>query len=135
MSISGGTGRASRPDERECAMLIAHLLATKQDEVAREVNRARLSELTLRRLFRRQRILPDFLAEVQEWLFRAGWVLFFAGTTYAVVNIKVIDGWGRVSSKRIGKDLNQVARGQFKFEKLEKLLLASGADVEAAEEE
>jgi len=116
-------------------MLIAHLLATKQDEVAREVNRARLSELTLRRLFRRQRILPDFLAEVQEWLFRAGWVLFFAGTTYAVVNIKVIDGWGRVSSKRIGKDLNQVARGQFKFEKLEKLLLASGADVEAAEEE
>ena len=120
--------RASRPDERQCAMLIAHLLATKQSEVEKEVTRARLAEMTLRRLFRRQRITPAFLVEVQEWLLRAGWVLFFAGTTYAVVKIKVIDGWGRISSKRINEDLDKVARGQFKFDELEKLLLVSAAD-------
>jgi hypothetical protein len=128
MSVTAETGRASRPDERECAMLIAHLLATRQEEVEKEVTRARLSELTLRRLFQRQQITPDFLAEVQEWLFRTGWVLFFAGTTYAVVKVRVIDGWGRISSKRIGKDLDLVAHGQFGFEKLEKLLLAAGTD-------
>jgi hypothetical protein len=121
--------RASRPDERECAILIAHLLATKQAEVSKEVTRARLSDVTIRRLFRRQRITPDFLVEVQEWLYRAGWVLFFAGSTYGVVKTKVIDGWGRISSKRIQSDLDQVGRGQFKFEKLEKLLLVSTTDV------
>lgn len=117
--------RASRPDDRECAMLISHLLATKQAEVTKEVTRARLSDVTLRRLFRRQRITPEFLVEVQEWLHRAGWVLFFAGTTYAVVKIKVIDGWGRISSKRIGEDLEKVGRGEFDFDSLEHLLLGA----------
>jgi hypothetical protein len=122
---------AARPNARECAILVAHLLATKQGEVdkEKEVTRARLAEVTLRRLFCRQRIPSEFLLEVQDWLLRSGWVLFFAGTTYAVVKTKVINGWGRISSKRIAKDLNQVARGQFEFEKLEDLLLANTPDV------
>ncbi len=128
--MTADTGRASRPDERECAMLIAHLLATKQEEVTKEVTRARLSAVTLRRLFRRQQIAPEFLIEVQEWLYRAGWVLFFAGTTYAVVKIKVIDGWGRVSSKRIGEDLEDVGRGAFDFDSLEHLLLGPESPTE-----
>jgi len=114
---------ATRPDERQCAMLIAHLLATTQTEVDRQVTRARLSEITLQRLFGRQRISPEFLNEVQEWLFRVGWVLFFAGKSYAVVKIKVIDGWGRISSKRIKEDLEKVRRGEFDFADLEHLLL------------
>jgi hypothetical protein len=117
--------RASRPDERQCAMLIAHLLATKQQEVPgkREINRARLSEITLQRLFKRQRVSAEFLAEVQEWLFRIGWVLFFAGTTYAVVKMKVVNGWGRISSKRIQSDLEKVGTGEFDYNSLEYLLL------------
>jgi hypothetical protein len=119
--------RASRPDGRESAMLIAHLLATRQKEVSgnREVTRARLSEITLQRLFKRQRISVEFLAEVQEWLFRVGWILFFAGTTYAVVKMKVVDGWGRISSKRIQADLEKVGRGEFDYDSLEHLLLAA----------
>jgi hypothetical protein len=104
-------------------MLIAHLLATKQKEVHREVTRARLSEITLQRLFKRRRISPEFLAEVQEWLFRVGWVLFFAGTTYAVVKMEVIDGWGRISSKRIQADLENVWKGEFDYDTLEHLIL------------
>ena len=105
-------------------MLIVHLLATKQQEVPgnREVTRARLSEITLRRLFMRRRISPEFLAEVQEWLFRAGWVLFFAGTTYAVVKMKTVDGWGRISSERIRGDLDKVDEGGFAYDALEYLL-------------
>ena len=118
------TNCASRPDERQCAMLIAHLLAAKQQDLPgnRELTRARLSEITLQRLFMRRRISPEFLAEVQEWLFRAGWVLFFAGTTYAVVKMKTVDGWGRISSERIRGDLDKVDEGGFAYDALEYLL-------------
>jgi len=117
--------RASRPDERQCAMLIVHLLEAKQQDLSgnREVTRARLSEITIQRLFKRRRISSEFLAEVQEWLFRVGWILFFAGTTYAVVKMKVVDGWGRISSKRIQRDLEKVGTGEFDFDSLEDLLL------------
>jgi hypothetical protein len=106
-------------------LLIAHLLASKQRDLPgkREITRARLSEITLQRLFKRRRISPELLADVQEWLFRAGWVLFFAGTTYAVVKMKVIDGWGRISSKRVEKALEKVGRGEFNYDSLEHLLL------------
>ena len=124
---NSSTLRASRPDGRQSAMLLVHLLATKQQEVRgnREVTRARLSEITLQRLFKRQRISAEFLAELQEWLFRVGWILFFAGTTYAVVKLKVVDGWGRISSKRIQADLEKVGRGEFDYDSLEPLLLAA----------
>jgi len=112
-------------------MLIAHLLATKEKEAEREVTRARLSEITLQRLFGRQRISPELLVEVQEWLFRVGWILFFAGTTYAVIRMKVVDGWGRISSKRIGDDLEKVGSGEFDFESLEHLLVGSESSGEA----
>jgi hypothetical protein len=122
----GTVARASRPGERQCAMLIVHLLAVRQQEIGnREVTRARLSEITLQRLFKRRRISPEFLAEVQEWLFRVGWILFFAGTTYAVVKMKVVDGWGRISSKRIQPDLEKAERGEFDYDSLEHLLLAA----------
>jgi hypothetical protein len=63
------------------------------------------------------------VGEVQEWLFRVGWVLFFAGTTYAVVKMKVVDGWGRISSKRIQRDIERVGTGNFDYDSLEDLLL------------
>jgi hypothetical protein len=51
--------------------------------------------------------------------------LFFAGTTYAVVKMKVVDGWGRISSKRIKADLEKVGKGEFDYDTLEHLLLGS----------
>jgi len=127
IKTQGAIARASRPDERQCAMLIVHLLAARQQEVRgnREVTRARLSEITLQRLFKRRRISPEFLAEVQEWLFRIGWILFFAGTTYAVVKMTVVDGWAQISSKRIQVDLEKAGRGEFDYDSLEPLLLGS----------
>jgi hypothetical protein len=115
--------RATRPDGRQCAMLVAHLLETKRTEVMVDLTRARLSELTVRRLFGRQIITPAFLLEVQEWLYRAGWVMFFAGTSYAVITVKVVEGWGLISSKRIADDLDKVGKGQFHFDALEHLIL------------
>lgn len=116
---------AALPDGRQCAMLVAYLFTTKQSEAGKEVTRARLTENTLRRIFVRQRITPEFLLEVQEWLLRAGWALFPAGESYAAVKVRVVSGWGLISSKRIADELRKVAWGQFDFSSLETLLLKS----------
>jgi len=125
MSKAKTINRASRPDDRQCAMLIAHLLRKKGEESRREVTRARLSPGTLQRLLGRQSINPQLITDIGEWLLRAGWVLFFAGSTFAVVKADVVDGWGRISSKLIREDLHKVARGEFEFDSLEELLLAT----------
>jgi hypothetical protein len=122
--------RATRPTERQCAMLIVHLLATKKAETEREVTRARLSSVTVQRLFGRRQISAKFLGEVCEWLFPVGWVMFFAGTTYAVVKMDVVQGWGRISSKRIGDVIEKAGRGEFDFDPLEYLLLGSESPAE-----
>lgn len=82
----------------------------------------RLAEITLKRLWGRHRLTDDFLGEVQEWLFRAGWALFYAGTTFAMVKTKAVEGWRRVSSKRLQDKLELVAQGQFNFARYFNLL-------------
>jgi hypothetical protein len=43
----------------------------------------------------------DLCADVQEWLFDAGWSLFFTGSTfYAMIRSDTVDGWVRLGSKR-----------------------------------
>jgi hypothetical protein len=85
--------RPYKPDALECAIL---LLLLVQPE---ERTRARLAEITLKRLWSRRRLRDDFLREVQDWLFRAGWALFYAGTTFAIVKTKAVEGWPRVTYK------------------------------------
>jgi hypothetical protein len=104
--------RASRPyqpDAMECAILLLLLVGPE------ERTRARLAEITLKRLWSRRRLRDDFLHEVQDWLFRAGWALFYAGTTFAIVKTKAVEGWPRVTSKDLRAELTKVARGEFDF--------------------
>lgn len=113
-----------QPTAREAALLLLHLLSRKNEERDRPVTRARLSDPTVRRLCGRTRISSDMLFEVQEILFQAGWVLFWAGTGYAVVKVAAVDGWPRIATKRIRDDLLKVRRGEYGFAELEGLLLA-----------
>jgi hypothetical protein len=116
------TDRFYRATPREAALLVLHVLRTKQLETGREVTRARLTEITLRRLWGRTRISNELLLEVQEYLLQAGWVLFWGGSSYAVIQLSAVEGWARISSKRISEDLAKVSRGKFDFELLEPLL-------------
>ena len=117
-------------------MLLLRLIEAKQVEAAKEVTRTRLSEATLRKLWCRSRITTEFVHEVQEWLFMAGWVLFFARSTYAMINVRVVDAWMRISSNRLEMEIADVQRGRFDFAKLEPLLLSSpAASDEAADSE
>jgi hypothetical protein len=93
------------------------------------VTRLRVAEISLKRLWGRRRISPEFAEEVAEWLSSAGVTLFFAGSTYAVVRTSVVESWPRVTSKRISSDVRAVAQGTFDFSRLEHLMSVPGPDV------
>ena len=116
--------RLYKPTPRECALLVLHLIQAKEQDRGKEVTRLRVAEISLKRLWGRRRISPEFAEEVAEWLSSAGVTLFFAGTTYAVVKTSVVESWPRVTSKRISSDVRAVAQGTFDFATLEPLLAA-----------
>ncbi|HKF10835.1 MAG TPA: hypothetical protein VKB89_19255 [Xanthobacteraceae bacterium] len=111
--------RPYQPDALECAILLLLLMQPK------ERTRARVAEITLKRLWQRRRLGDEFLREVQEWLFRAGWALFYAGTTFGLVRTKSVEGWPRVTSKDLEAELEKVVRGRFDFNRHYHLLLNS----------
>jgi hypothetical protein len=115
--VAQRTARPYQPDALECAILLMLLVQPK------ERTRARLAEITLKRLWKRRRLGDEFLREVTEWLFRAGWALFYAGTTFGMVKTKSVEGWPRVTSKELEAELEKLARGQFDFSRHYDLLL------------
>src|ERR1700680_2306308 len=102
--------RFQLPGACEAALLLVHLLERTSDEFHRTVTRAQLSEETMRKLWGRTRVTDQHLLETQEYLLRAGWVMFWMGTSYAVVKLDAVEGWPRIASKRIAEDLKKVAR-------------------------
>lgn len=114
--------RRYKPNGREAALLVLRLIQAKDISADRPQTRARLAEITLKRLWNRNRLEEQFLAEVSEWLLTAGWALLFAGSTYGVVRTSVVENWSPISSKRIQPELDAVAAGQFDFTNLESLL-------------
>jgi hypothetical protein len=122
-----------KPSPYETALLLLSLVASrekllKEKETGRKqfaVSRFRMSETTFKRLANRQRIPTAFLAEVQEWLFEAGWSLFSTGSTYAMIKSDTVDGWVRLGSKRIADQLEAVRQGTFDFSSLSHLISPS----------
>jgi hypothetical protein len=118
-----------RPTEWQVALLILRLVQAREAEfkekgLKRNMSRARISQNTIRRLCGRSQISNEFLIEVQEYLLAAGWALFYIGPTYyGVIKLESVQGWGRISSKRIAGDLHKVQRGEFKWEQYKDLLL------------
>ena len=113
--------RPYQPDAQECAILL--LLLVEPKGLAKQRTRVRLAEITLKRLWGRHRLRDEFLREIEEWLFRAGWALFYSGTTFALVKTKSVEGWPRVTSKQLAAELEQVVQGRFDFSRHYHLLL------------
>jgi hypothetical protein len=109
-----------KPPPREAAMLLLHALKQKGDQRGKPLTRARLSRLTLNRLWNREQLNEAWMRDVNEWLLSAGWLVIDAEATYGVVKTSVIKNWPRVASKHV-EDLDQVGRGNFDFSKLEPL--------------
>jgi hypothetical protein len=126
---SEAVGRYHQPSARECALLILRLMQAREQEVQREVSRARISHTTLRSLCGRSQITSDLLLEIQEFLLAAGWCFFCVGPThYAIIKKKAVEGWARISSGRIKDELTAVSSGRYDFEPLEPLLMPQESD-------
>jgi hypothetical protein len=123
--------------EWQVALLILRLVQARDEEfeekgLKRRVSRARMSQNTIRRLSGRSQISNDFLVEVQEHLLAAGWVLFCIGPTYyALIKLESVQGWNRISTKRIAEDLKKVRRGIFQWEDYKSLLMPTRDDADA----
>lgn len=112
-----------KPTPRECVLLLLLLVRERQDRRGKPTSRARLSEITLKRMWNREVLSRPFLDEVQEWLLTAGWTLIYAGSTYAAIKVDSVLDWPRHSAKRLANELNRVAQGTYDFAELEQRLL------------
>jgi hypothetical protein len=112
MNLAKITHKPQVPDAHESAILLLMLIETREG-----TTRVRLSETTLKRLWGRHRFTDEFLEDVKEWLFRGGWTLFYAKSTFAAVQTSIVANWPRLSSKRLSDILEKVEKGEFEFEK------------------
>jgi hypothetical protein len=120
------------PDAKECALLLLRLIQAKEIESGKSLSRFRLADISLRRIWGRQRITPEFVYDVNEWLLRAGRTLFFAGNSYGVIMTSAVESWSRLSSKRIAPEIKEALTGAYDFAALEQLLITK---VEGFEED
>ena len=107
-------------DARQAALTLLYGIEERGERRRKELSRARLSQVTLKRMWSRESLGEAWLAEVNDWLLSAGWTLFYAGTTFGIVKTSVVEDWPRIASKRIQGMLDQVAAGQFNFGTLER---------------
>ena len=124
-----------KPTARECTLLFLRLIDAREGAARKSMTRVRLSELTLKRLWNRERLTEQFLADVAEWFLTAGWALVYAGSTYAAVKIDAVQNWPRVSSKRIGAEIEAVHKGEFDFKKLERFFRRTSKDQQIDDED
>jgi hypothetical protein len=111
-----------KPNGREAALLLLHALEERGRRRGKDMTRARVSRVTLRRLWNRENLTDPWLTEVNEWLLSAGWTLVYAGTTFGVVKTSVVENWPRIASKHLDPVIEQVNRGTYDFAELERLL-------------
>jgi hypothetical protein len=124
-----------QPTAFQAALLVLRLRQSREEEKVGSratgtkqpgMTRFRISEATLRRLCGRPRLHPAFLTEVQDWLLRAGWVMFFTGRSFGIIELDSVESWTRLGSKRISNELAAIAKGEFDFTPLLKLADAEG---------
>jgi hypothetical protein len=127
--------RKTKPDARQCALLLLALLEKRATKRNRTLSRARLSELTLRKLWQRNSFGPSFVFAVNEWLNDVSWAIFFAGTTYGAVRTGVVESWTTVAAKWLAEDADAIAGGTYDYADLEQTLFSENNDEDAEDEE
>ena len=126
-------------DARQCALLLLRLFElrnkTRKARGVKPMTRAKLTAPMLKTLWNRQRLAPEFLQEVADWLLMAGWVFFFAGPVYAAVQVSAVQNWPRISTAPINETLKAIAEGKFAFDALEHLLWKPEAKINTGDDE
>lgn len=91
-----------RKSPAEVAKLLVINACLYEQEKQKELNRFRVSYITLRKIAGRKRLREAFLADLEYELFEIGWKFFELETPeYALINIIKTNSWMRISSKRL----------------------------------
>jgi hypothetical protein len=110
-----------KPNSREAALLLLRAIEERGERRDKEITRARVSRVTLRRLWNREILNDPWLTEINDWLLSAGWTLVYAGTI-GVVKTSVVENWPRIASKHLGSVVEGVRQGGYDFSQLEHLM-------------
>ena len=108
-------------------MLLLRAIEERGERRGKPMTRARLSRVTLKRLWNREQLTEPWLDEVNDWLLSAGWTLVCAGKMFATVKTDVVENWPRIASKYLDPVIDEVKRGAFDFSRFEHLLKSEQA--------
>jgi hypothetical protein len=97
------------PNATEVATLTRYLGHAYAEEKKTRSTRFRISLRTLRKIAGRTILREAFLDEWANALGSQGWTVIYYGDHYGVIRSDAIDGWARLSSKRIAADLENMS--------------------------
>jgi hypothetical protein len=100
------------PTVDEAALIFQHLMRARERERQKELQRIRLPDVTIRRLWARERLSDAFLRDIQIRLLGLGWVFFDAGAGYGAVRVEAWENWPAVSTRPIRAALQALLQGE-----------------------
>ncbi len=101
----------SRRPPAEVAILTVYLVIAYDQEKQKTTTRARISQATLRIISERKRLHAAFIDEWIDELADLGWSVFQVGDHFALIQTEAVDGWVRISTKRIRPILQRLSIG------------------------
>ena len=123
------------PTAAEAATLLALSLKRKEDELTKELSRARISEKTLKRVTGRRRLDQRFIADLNECLLDFDLILVDTGEAIGLLRASSVKGWPRMNANRIIDEIESSRRGKLDFEAITNELAESTAALDEEEAE
>lgn len=97
------------PNADDVAVLTIYLGCKYAQEKQTKLTRFRISNRSLRKIARRSHLREAFLDEWENALAARRWTVIRDGDNNAIIRKDAIDGWARISSKRISADLEGIS--------------------------
>jgi hypothetical protein len=116
------------------AVLLLRLLLNRRAKSRKSrgvgYSRTRLNGITLRKLWKRETVTPQFVEQVSRELINHGWILFPAQTKnmFAAIKLDVVENWPVTPAAILREELDKIEEGKFSFRKLK-------AELHVAEED
>ena len=101
----------TRLSAAEVAMLTIFLVTEYDNEKGKKTTRTRISQTTLRVISDRQRLRASLIEDWIDELSNLGWSAFPVGDNFAIIQTEAVEGWVRISAKRIRPTLRRISLG------------------------
>ncbi len=93
------------------------------EEKGKKISRFRMSRPSFGKMAKRSKLRQSFLDEYEEHLGSLGWTMFgLPDGGYAFVETDSVDGWTKIASNRVNREIVQAVKGDISEEHVESLL-------------